>query len=262
MEAAYREHEEGHDAYLAEMRSSAFLYFLEDSLKYRRPLVYDRYRSPIDLFDATLYKKGSLVIHMLRETVGDEMFWKALNKYLSDNENKVVETSDLQRSFEDTTGEKLDWFFDQWVYKAGFPELRVRSNYQPRTRTLTLNVTQTQVADAQTPSVFRLPVDIEITTAAGKRTERVVISERQQRLSFKLDGTPLLIKFDKNESVLKKLDFPQPSARVAYRLSHRRVNPVHTPPSFTSSALRQKGFVGMYRAQARTGRALAAVADR
>jgi aminopeptidase N len=223
MEAAYREHVEGRDAYLAEMRASTFLYLLEDSLKYRRPLVHNRYRSPIDLFDATLYKKGALVIHMLRETVGDELFWKALNKYLTVHENEVVETGDLQQAFEDTTGQKLDWFFDQWVYKAGFPELRVRSNYRPRTRTLTLNVAQTQTVDALTPAVFRLPVDVEITTAVGKRTERVMIDERQERFTFKLDGKPLLVRFDKNDSVLKKLDFPQPAARVAYQLAHRRV---------------------------------------
>ncbi|HYJ46835.1 MAG TPA: M1 family metallopeptidase [Pyrinomonadaceae bacterium] len=95
MEAVFREQEGGRDAYLAEMRSNTFLYLLEDSLKYRRPLVYDRYREPIDLFDATLYKKGALVLHMLRETVGDELFWKALNKYLSENKGQTVETRTL-----------------------------------------------------------------------------------------------------------------------------------------------------------------------
>jgi aminopeptidase N len=220
MEAAFRESEAGHDAYLAEMRSSAFLYFLEDNLKYRRPIVTDRYRSPIDLFDATLYKKGALVVHMLRETVGDEMFWKALNKYLNENQNKVVETSDLQRAFEETTGRRLDWFFDQWVYKAGFPELRVRSLYEPRTRALTLDVEQTQIPDATTPAIFRLPVEIELATAQGNRTERIEINERHQKFTFKLDSKPLLIRFDKGERILKKLDFPQPTARLAYQLAH------------------------------------------
>jgi aminopeptidase N len=220
MEAAFREYEAGHDAYLSEMRSSSYLYFLEDTLKYRRPIVYDRYRSPIDLFDATLYKKGSLILHMLRETVGDEMFWKALNKYLNENQNKLVETSDLERAFEETTGQHLDWFFNQWVYKAGYPELRVRSIYDPRTRVLTLDVTQTQTPDANTPSIFRLPVEIELATAQGKRTKPIEITSRHQSFTFKLDSKPLLIRFDKGERILKKLDFPQPTARLAYQLAH------------------------------------------
>ena len=260
MEAVFREHEAGHDAYLAEMRSNTFLYFLEDTLKYRRPIVYDRYRAPIDLFDATLYKKGALILHMLRETVGDEMFWKALNKYLNENQNKVVETSDLQRAFEETTGQKLDWFFDQWVYKAGYPELRVRSLYDAQTKTLTLSVAQTQTPDAMTPAVFRLPVDIELATAAGAHTEHIEINQRSQRFTFKLESKPLLIRFDKNESILKKLDFPQPTARLSYQLAHSadamgRIEAADKSGlGFTARAWQRKAFAGMYRRQARTER--------
>ncbi|MBA2732069.1 MAG: M1 family metallopeptidase, partial [Acidobacteria bacterium] len=156
MEAVFREHEAGRDAYLEEMRSNTSLYFMEDMLKYRRPIRYDRYGSAIDIFDATVYKKGALVLHMLRETVGDEMFWKALHRYLEEYRYKPVGTEDLQRVFEATTNQQLGWFFDQWVYKAGFPELRVRSLYHAPTQSLTLEVAQTQSADAMTPLVFRL----------------------------------------------------------------------------------------------------------
>lgn len=224
MEAAFREQESGHEAYLEEMRSNTFLYFLEDSLKYRRPIVYDRYRAPIDLFDATLYKKGALILHMLRYTVGDEMFWKALNKYLNEHKDQNVETRDLQRAFEETTGKKLDWFFDQWVYQAGYPELRVRSFYDVRTHTLTLDVAQTQAPEVNTPAVFRLPVDVEFVTAKGATTEHIEIKERRQRLTFKLDARPLKINFDKDERILKKLDFQQVGGRAAaaYAFKARR----------------------------------------
>jgi aminopeptidase N len=214
MEAVFREQEAGHEGYLAEMRSNTFVYFLEDSLKYRRPIVYDRYHAPIDLFDATLYKKGALILHMLRYTVGDEMFWKALHKYLSEHRDENVETSDLERAFEETTGQKLDWFFDQWVYKAGYPELRVRSFYDLRAHTITLDVTQTQGTELDTPAVFRLPVDVEFVTVKGARVEHIEINERHQRFTFKLDSKPLKINFDKDERILKKLDFPQAGARM------------------------------------------------
>jgi aminopeptidase N len=220
MEAVFREHEAGPDAYLVEMRSSTSLYFLEDLVKYRRPLVYNLYGPAMDIFDATVYKKGALVLHMLRETVGEEMFWKALNRYLNENKYKAVGTADLQRVFEETTGRRLDWFFDQWVYKAGYPELRVRSFYNARTRKLTLEVTQTQAAEAMTPLVFRLPVEIELATAAGERTERIEITRRTQRFTFQLDGKPLMIHFDKGSRILKKVDFPQPASMLKYQLAH------------------------------------------
>jgi aminopeptidase N len=203
------------------MRENASQYFDEDPVKYRRPLIYDRYRVPVDLFDNTLYKKGALVVHMLRETVGDAVFWKALNTYLNKYKEQSVVTADLQRVFEQASGQRLDWFFDQWAYKAGFPELRVRSNYNPASHELTLDVSQTQVPDATTPAVFRLPaVEVELADAKGSRTERIEITGRDQRFTFKTDGKPLMIRFDKGARILKKLDFPQSAAMLSYQLLH------------------------------------------
>ncbi len=220
MEAVFKEHKAGRDAYLRQMRENARLYLLEDPLRYRRPIVYDRYRSPAELFDATLYQKGGFILHMLRETVSDEIFWKALNRYLDEFKYGSVETADLQRVFERVSGRRLDWFFDQWVYGAGYPELRVRHSYNPSSRHLILNVEQTQTPDATTRAIFRLPVEVEITTARGARTERIEITGRTQRFTFKVDGKPLMIRFDKRSAILKQLDFPQPAEMVAYQLSH------------------------------------------
>ena len=228
MEAAFREQQAGREAYLQEMRSNAALYFLEERWKTRHPLVNDNYNAPIDIFNATVYKKGAIVIHMLRETVGDELFWKSLNKYLTENQNRVVETRDLQRAFEETTGRNLDWFFDQWAYKAGFPELRVRSFYHAPTRRLTLDVTQTQQAINNTPAIFRLPLEIEIATASGNRNERVEITARSQRFAFKLDGQPLVVRFDKGERLLKKIEFTQPASKLKYRLVDGAATPERT----------------------------------
>lgn len=220
MEAVFKEHKHGRDEYLRLMNENARLYLAEDQSKYRRPIVYDRYRNPSELFDATLYQKGGFIIHMLREVVGDEIFWKAVNRYLNEFKYQSIETSDLQRVFEETSGRRLDWFFDQWVYKAGFPVLRVRYSYNRSSKLLTLIVTQTQTPDALTPAVFRLPVEIEIATARGTRTERVEINARTERFTFKLDGKPRVIRFDKRSSILKKLYFPQASEMAAYQRTH------------------------------------------
>lgn len=222
MEASFKEHIGGREAYMKEMRENERAYFREDTNQYRRPIVYNRYRAPIDLFDATLYKKGALILHMLRETVGDEVFWKSLNIYLNEYKYRNVETADLQRVFEQTSGQKLDWFFDQWVYKAGYPELRVNYTYNPSTKLLTLRVAQTQPPDATTPAVFRLPADIELTTASGTRTEPILITQRAQQFKFKLDNKPLNVRFDKDSKILKKLVFPQSAQTLAIAASTSR----------------------------------------
>jgi aminopeptidase N len=210
MEASYREHQDGREAYLAALQVDAKDYFREDPSRKRHPLVNPRYPLSMDLFDETTYKKGAFVIHMLRETVGDETFWKALNVYLNEYKYRNVETRDLQKVFERVSGQQLEWFFDQWVYKAGYPELRVRSKYDAAQRQLTLTVAQTQSPASNTPAVFRLPVEIEILTETGWHTERIEINQRAQSFNIKLDAAPRSVIFDRKAGLLKKLDFPEP----------------------------------------------------
>ena len=220
-EAAYKEHTSGRDAYLEEIRSDASAYFSEDNLQYRRPIISNRYLNPVDLFDSTLYKKGGVVVHMLREVVGEEVFWKALNVYLNEFKYQNTDARDVQHVFERVSGKNLEWFFDQWLYKAGYPEIKVRHTYNPQTRELALDVEQTQVPDATTPEVFRLPgVEIEIGTTRGRKVEKIDITKCAERFTFKLDSRPRMIVFDRGERVLKKLDFPQPGEMTVYQLKN------------------------------------------
>ena len=54
----------------------------EDSGHYRRPIVHNVYNEPIDLFDRHLYEKGSLVLHMIRTVLGDDLWRKAIHYYV------------------------------------------------------------------------------------------------------------------------------------------------------------------------------------
>jgi aminopeptidase N len=210
MEAVWQEKLSGREGYLREMRANQTFFMAEDLFRYRRPLVHNRYRDPVQLFDSTTYKKGGFVIHMLRQQVGDETFWRALNLYLTARARQNVTTPDLQRAFEEASGQKLDWFFRQWVYQAGYPELRVRYRFNAATKRLSLTVAQTQKPDAMTPAVFQLPgVQVEITTPAGLRSETVNITQRTQTFDIPLEKAPTRVYFDADERVLKDLDYPQ-----------------------------------------------------
>ena len=62
---------------------------------------------------------------MLRDVLGEKGFWKSIQNYTKQNKMKNVETMDLKKSIEVTTGQNLDWFFKQWVYEPGYPEYEV-----------------------------------------------------------------------------------------------------------------------------------------
>jgi len=202
MEAAYREKMYGREQYLRAIREDAHEYFAEDLPRSKRHGLYNRLARPDDsIFDTTTYQKGGAVIHTLRETIGDKAFWKAINVYLKRHKFENVETPDLQKAMEDASGQKLEWFFAQWVYGAGFPKLEIEPVFDTKTKTLTLKIKQTQNSDELIPAAFVLPLEIEITTEKGVKTETIRVEKREQSFTFTLDGEPKSVELDKNLKV-------------------------------------------------------------
>lgn len=214
MEAAYREKAFGRLDYMRKIREDARRAMIFDITSRPRHALFNTFaRADDSLFDTTTYQKGSAVIHALRETVGDENFWKAINVYLNRHKFGNVQTADLKKVMEEVSGRDLTWFFNQWVYKSGFPQLSVRQEFNSQTKTLNLIVSQTQKAEELTPEVFVLPMEIEIVTSTGTKSEMLDINRRVQAFSIKVDGKPLNIRFDPAEKIpLKSIKFVSLSA--------------------------------------------------
>ena len=205
MESAFLESEYGRQAYLSEMQNNAEAFFVqEDKARLRHPLLNLRARPDPLLFDATTYKKGGFVVHMLREIVGDAAFWKSVNAYLNAHKFGNAETPDLQTAFEKTSGKDLNWFFDQWIRKSGYPAIKIEPVYNAANRELRLTIKQTQKPDSQTPAVFRLFAEIEIQTVAGNKIEKIEINEREQNFNFAVSEKPVSIAFDPRNQILDK----------------------------------------------------------
>ena len=153
-----------------------------------------------------VYDKSGWVLHMLREQLGDEVFFRALQHYLETYRLQNVVTADLVKAIEESTGTNVDRFFDQWIYGAGAPRFMVRSAYDSTARKLSLDVQQTQKVEGRV-GLFRVPVDIAVTTASGEKLFPIEVSKAQETFSFTLDGPPLVVLFDKGDKILKSLDF-------------------------------------------------------
>ena len=99
--------------------------YLNSSSYRNNPIINYYYETPHDLFDDIRYEKGGAVLHLLRNYVGDEAFFTALNKYLKEHRFGIAELSDLRKAFEAVTGKDLNWFFNQWWLEKGHPILPV-----------------------------------------------------------------------------------------------------------------------------------------
>ncbi len=206
MEAVYRGKLNGNADYMRKIREDASRFIADDSFsRSRHALVRPNPPTDDSLFDTTTYQKGGAVIHTLHEEIGGEAFWKAINTYLNAHKFANVETNDLKKAMEEASGKDLTWFFDQWIYKAGYPKLTVRHSYSPARKRLTLNISQTQKVDSITPAAFTLPMEVEIQTAKGVKTEKININKRTQIITLPTDGKPIKLTFDKAEKIPIKI---------------------------------------------------------
>ena len=194
-------------------------YFAEDR-RYRRPIVCNTFREPIDLFDRHLYQKGGLVRHMLRYILGDEGYYGSIAQYYADNAYQPVETIDLIKAIEKTTGKNLRPFFDQWVFGAGFPEYKVSYRFDEKQMLATVKVSQTQKLENET-GLFAMPIELSFDFADGSNKIVVVnVEEKEHSFSFSLDKKPKMFRFDPSNWVLKTLELDVPKGMLIHQLAN------------------------------------------
>lgn len=183
------------------------------SARTRRSTVHHRYVHSDDLFSSYAYSRGAAVLHMIRGMLGDSLWWASMNRYVTDNYAKTVETVDLKRAIESTTGREMDWFFDQWIYHGGHPELSVTSEYNEEQKMLTVQVEQTQTVDEVTP-LFRFPLEIEHISDGKRERQRFEVSDKSTTFYIAADAKPDYVLIDPDGWLLAEIEHKQPTAAL------------------------------------------------
>jgi aminopeptidase N len=168
------------------------------------------------MFDRHSYQKGGRVLHMLRNYVGDEAFFAALKKYLTNNKFKSVEVANLRLAFEEVTGEDLMWFFDQWFMKPGHPELKVDQQYE--NGKLTVRVFQQQ--DTLYTPLYKLPVKIAFWNGGKKTEQPVTISKYRNIFEIPVSAKPELVILDPDAQLLATIQHEKTEAELIHQFYH------------------------------------------
>ena len=95
--------------------------FMQTDFRRRMPLA--------ALGSNNIYPKGALVIRMLKYYLGEQRFWASVKRYLEDHAYDDAVTDDMRQAVLQATGENLDWFWDEWMYQAGYPEFTVTAQW-------------------------------------------------------------------------------------------------------------------------------------
>jgi len=191
--------------------------YLEEAQSKREPLIRYRYANREDMFDRHSYDKGGRVLHMLRKYVGDDAFFASLNHYLLQNKQTPVEISKLRTAFEETTGEDLMWFFNQWFLQRGHPELRITHTYTNGQVALRVQ----QVQDTVFQPIFRLPVTVAVWTNGSLPTEhRITVTKADQTFTLPTSQKPNLVKFDNESQLLAQFDEERSQDELVFQYYH------------------------------------------
>jgi len=248
--ALYKLDAHGDDELAMEMDDLRARYLAEASQKYQRPIVTRRYADPVDMFDSHTYEKGALVLHMVRYLLGEEGWWKGIRSYVERFAGRTVTTADFQSAMEAAAGVSLGALFDQYVYGAGHPELKVKWDWQPETRQVHLEVRQVQKLDAQT-GLFSFPLEVAMVGEKETVVRRVPVAAREfQDLYVQSEERPRTVVLDPQGWILKTVDFAKPAAEWVVQLAETK------PLAARLEAIRALGDLGGDEAVAALGRSL------
>jgi aminopeptidase N len=153
------------------------------------------------------YPKGSFVLDMLRDELGNENYRKSIAHYLKKFYHQNVETNDLVASIYEATGRNVKWFFDQWIHRGGEPVIDI--NYSIKGKNLKATTHQIHTMDATVGS-FRLPMQLSIYYVNGTiQHTPVTLKNNMDTFSIPLEqnaGVSFVL-LDENMQFLRKLSY-------------------------------------------------------
>ena len=98
-----------------------------DALASSRPVEFD-VDAPDEadqMFDSLTYQKGSALLRMLQQFLGEETFRQGVGDYLRAHAYGNTETHDLWSALEEASGQPVGAMMNSWIFQEGFPEVEI-----------------------------------------------------------------------------------------------------------------------------------------
>jgi aminopeptidase N len=182
--------------------------FVEDAGPLAHPVQPQSYIEINNFYTATVYDKGAEVIGMLKTLVGEDGYRKATDLYFARYDGQAATVEDWVGCFEQACDRDLSQF-RLWYRQAGTPVIEARSAYDPKTRTYTLELTQSLAPTPGQPEkkAMHIPLRIGLVgkdgtglaltlegeNQAGPQTRVVELTQSFHRFTFvHVEEEPLL----------------------------------------------------------------------
>jgi len=161
------------------------------------------------LFSSNLvYSKGAWVLHMLRHVIGDTAFFHSMYNYANHPSYKygVASTPDFQSVCESTSGQDLDYFFNEWIYGERYPHYSYGMTPVATDSGYLTTINLTQTTGTANPAFFTMPIDFKFIAVGWDTTITLVNNQQSQAFTVLLTHNPTTLQLDPAGWILKDKD--------------------------------------------------------
>jgi aminopeptidase N len=148
------------------------------------------------------YGKATMVFHMLRQTVGEEVFWGGLREIATSRLFQETSWDDFAATYSRKSGQDLAPFFAQWLDRPGAPQLALQE-VQSRSSQTGHQVTGRLL---QRRPTYSLLVPMRLRHAGGADEITVVLDEEQSAWSMASVAQPEQLQVDPEVHLFRQLD--------------------------------------------------------
>ena len=150
------------------------------------------------------YGKSAMLFVMLRDTIGSDAFASALRHFWTRHQFETATWVDLQRAFEQASGQSLQHFFGQWLSRADAPAVCVtRASAVEQGGQMRLSVALKQVQSGP-PYALRLPV--EIAYADHSETRWIESAKVLEEAALLIYAQPTGVRIDPELRIWRRLE--------------------------------------------------------
>jgi aminopeptidase N len=150
-------------------------------------------------FQSLATDKGAMILHMLRWVIGDQKYDQTMRTFASKYAGKPASLEDFRTLAEQNYGDKLTWFFSQWLDSTGAPEFKTKYTVYR----LGSNKGFRVVGEiSQDLDLFRMPVQLRIDTNGKTEQQRVEVVGTNSPFTIETFGKPRRIVVDPDNRVL------------------------------------------------------------
>ena len=169
------------------------------------------------------YHKAAMLFHLLRQELGEEMFWRAVKALVAEYHGRHAEWRDLERVFAGENHQDLRWFFAQWLERDGAPTLSLSEAVARPVSGATAETFQLETTVVQSNEPFRFPLQLRI-QMEGDRTQMLTVPLRSQgeTISVTLPARPIAIDLDPEFMAFRRIARQSLSPVLNHYVTDRR----------------------------------------